>query len=1219
MANIVVTTTNDNIDSADGVLSLREAIIEANNTVGDDSITFDGNVFTNTTPSTIRLTTMLPIINSNISIQGNPNSNITISGDANNNGINDNGDVRLLFVNQGIVSISNLNLSNGRGKGGDGGGRAGGGGGMGGALFINGLSDGNSVLTSVTLNNIAFNNNWAVGGVRGGFNKDLNGGGGGFGGNGGNGEGTGGGGGGGFSGNGGNYGGLGVGGGGGGGGFSGNGGNGPSQGFGGFGGSGSGTIFGGLPAGGGTGGGGGIGGGGGGGGREGGNGGTGGGGGGSGGGFGGIGGNGGDFGGGGGGAGYGDSSFGGSGGFGGGGGFGSGSGGSGGFGGGGGGSSRSSGFGGFGGGNGNTGGDGAGLGGAIFIRSGSLTLNNTSFTNNSATGGTGGSNSQGIGGAIFAVTPDLAAAAGVTTAPQVNATGDFTFNGNSATNSDPNLYGTVSFTAAKLSGRVYFDSNKNGILDGNDPGFPFPAVTLTLSATNTVNGSVNLTTTTDGTGSYSFSNLAPGTYTLTETQPTGYEDGQETAGSASGTVVGNDVISNISLTAGANATGYNFGELIPNNPATITGNNIVQIFEDASSPDLTIALNLTVNDVDSGENKFGKITSILGNLGSLEANATGTTLTYTLNNNIIQSLGAGQSKTENFIVSSFDGTASKNISVNINGVNDTATITGTPTTSVTEDTSTTNLTATGKLTVSDIDAGQNQFNTSVTSDSGNLGSLSIMPTGTYTYNVANSAVQFINTGKTKTETFTVSSVDGTASQVITITINGVNDAPVAGDDTATTNQNTPLTVLATDLLANDTDVDSSTLSITNVTNAVNGTVAVNNGNVVFTPTTDFTGNAKFDYTVSDGNGGTDTATVNLTIKQVNFTGTPNKDRLTGTAGNNIITGLADNDTLTGNGGQDKFIFRAGDGNDIITDFGGVGKGSNPSATAIAQVDTLQFTGAGLTAKNLQLTQNSSNLEVTFDNVANTKVTLQNFQLENLDNLPASGTQPIIGNILFDGQTTLSDSFDVFDANWNNTSILQKNTVTFLNDLNNNTVGFDNSNDVINAQGGNDKIDGKSGNDLLRGGTGNDSLTGGAGNDTLVGGAGNDVLTGGTNADFFVYNTDATFTSSAVGKDTITDFQKSQGDKIVLDKTTFAISSVAGNGFSNPSDFKSIGFDLFNLTILEGISSAKIVYDAVNGRLFYNENGSAPGFGSGGQFATLTGTPNLSASDFIIQS
>ncbi|WP_442944319.1 M10 family metallopeptidase C-terminal domain-containing protein, partial [Nostoc sp.] len=115
-------------------------------------------------------------------------------------------------------------------------------------------------------------------------------------------------------------------------------------------------------------------------------------------------------------------------------------------------------------------------------------------------------------------------------------------------------------------------------------------------------------------------------------------------------------------------------------------------------------------------------------------------------------------------------------------------------------------------------------------------------------------------------------------------------------------------------------------------------------------------------------------------------------------------------------------------------------------------------------------------------------------------------------------------------------------MTFLNQLNNKIKGFDNSADIINAQGGNDFIDGLSGNDLLRGGCGNDTLIGGSGNDTLVGGRG---------ADSFVYNTDAAFALTAVGVDAIADFNRSQGDKIILDKTTFnAITSVPGTGFSN---------------------------------------------------------------------
>ena len=342
---------------------------------------------------------------------------------------------------------------------------------------------------------------------------------------------------------------------------------------------------------------------------------------------------------------------------------------------------------------------------------------------------------------------------------------------------------------------------------------------------------------------------------------------------------------------------------------------------------------------------------------------------------------------------------------------------------------------------------------------------------------------------------------------------------------------------------------------------------------------------------------------NIGVSTLNLTGTAGADTLVGTASNNIIDGLAGNDTLTGSGGQDKFVIRRGDGNDIITDFGGVGKSTNPSAAVIAKVDTLQFTGSGLTDRNLLLTQNAKNLEVTFENVAHTKVTLQNFQLENLDNLKLSRTRPAIGNILFNGQISITDSFDVFDANSTQTSLFDKNTVTFLNDLSNNITGFDDSADVVNGQGGNDKIDGKSGNDLLRGGAGNDTFIGGAGNDTLVGGAG---------ADRFLYNTNAAFASAAVGQDAIADFKHSQYDKIILDKTTFsAITSAAGTGFSNASDFK--------ITSSAATSTAKIVYDAVSGQLFYNQNGSAAGFGSGGLFATLTGAPTLIGSDLIIQA
>src|SRR4030095_6182573 len=85
----------------------------------------------------------------------------------------------------------------------------------------------------------------------------------------------------------------------------------------------------------------------------------------------------------------------------------------------------------------------------------------------------------------------------------------------------------------------------------------------------------------------------------------------------------------------------------------------------------------------------------------------------------------------------------------------------------------------GSISISDADAGQAAFSTTVTSAAGNLGSFVLATDGSYTYIVSNAATQSLGAGSTKVDTFTISSADGT-TKVVSFTINGTNDAAVIG-------------------------------------------------------------------------------------------------------------------------------------------------------------------------------------------------------------------------------------------------------------------------------------------------------------------------------------------------------------------------------------------------------------------------------------------------------
>jgi hypothetical protein len=124
----------------------------------------------------------------------------------------------------------------------------------------------------------------------------------------------------------------------------------------------------------------------------------------------------------------------------------------------------------------------------------------------------------------------------------------------SSTNND---FGMI--RASSVSGYVYYDVNNNGIKEPGEP--PIPGTLVTLTGTNDVGQSINVSTLTAGDGSYGFGGLRRGNYTITETQPAGWLQGKNSVGSLGG-AMGHDQFF-VAIAEGVDGVNYNFGELKP--------------------------------------------------------------------------------------------------------------------------------------------------------------------------------------------------------------------------------------------------------------------------------------------------------------------------------------------------------------------------------------------------------------------------------------------------------------------------------------------------------------------------------------------------------------------------------------------------------------------------------------------------------------------------------
>ncbi|WP_457787947.1 VCBS domain-containing protein [Pseudomonas sp. PL-6] len=423
---------------------------------------------------------------------------------------------------------------------------------------------------------------------------------------------------------------------------------------------------------------------------------------------------------------------------------------------------------------------------------------------------------------------------------------------------------------------------------------------------------------------------------------------------------------------------------------TITGTNDAPLITSSTqtgavSEDGTLgaAGQVTASDVDDGATL-----SFSGNAssayGSFAVDATTGEWTYSLDNAAAQSLAAGQEVSETFTVTVTDdqgATATQDVTITITGTNDIPLISGISTGSVQEDTNVVagKLTTSGALTINDADAGQSSFQAQPTV-AGTYGSFTLTASGNWTYSVNNSlaAIQALQTGQMLTDSFTAVSFDGSASQLVEVTIHGLNDvtaftgttgpntfsfnAAASGVSTITdpgsnndaiqiTGDNVTLTSLNFEKVGNDLAITINDQHITVLNhfgasaNAVE-TITFAAGQSYFGYALEgdykiFSGN---DFVANNGNSNDVIAGTSTAQTIDGGGGASGRDLLFGNNGNDTLIGRNDNDLLVGGAGNDSLQGGAGldtlvggDGDDIL--IGGLG---NDTLIGGAGADTFVF-------------------------------------------------------------------------------------------------------------------------------------------------------------------------------------------------------------------------------------------------------------------------------------
>ncbi|ELS03748.1 putative calcium-binding protein,FG-GAP repeat protein [Xenococcus sp. PCC 7305] len=391
------------------------------------------------------------------------------------------------------------------------------------------------------------------------------------------------------------------------------------------------------------------------------------------------------------------------------------------------------------------------------------------------------------------------------------------------------------------------------------------------------------------------------------------------------------------------------------------------------------------------------------------------------------------------------------------------------------------------------------------------------------------------------------------------------------------------------VFTNDSDPNGDDISLDSIDTTGTLGIVTDNGDGTF----DYDPNGEFDdlpvgetakdtftYTISDGNGGFDTATVTIKIAGLNETlfgtdkddniwGTEDDDNIVGLDGNDTLNGEAGNDTLDGGDDNDSLIGGPGDdgiqgnsGHDVL-----LGQGGNDILGGSSGNDTLKGGEGDDSLRGLDdndfLAGNNGNDTLKGGNGNDILEGGNDNDSLNGD----AGSDTIDGGA---GSDTLAGQAgaDSLDGGADNDLVVGADgNDTLKGGAGNDTLSGQNDADMLFGQENDDSLTGGDQNDTLDGGTGNDTLLGQRNDDVLIGGPGLDILNGGGGNDRFALVSG--FTADA---DIIQDFQNGRDQLLLTGGLTFGTLTISQNG-ADTDIIETIGGE--TLATLLGIDATTI--------------------------------------------